>query len=206
MADTTVSTVTFFFDPACPWTWVTSRWLVDAAAQRDVPVRYRPFELSNGAPVEDAPEQYRPAITVSRSFLRTVHALHEAGRDDVVGAWYTAYGTAVWGEQQPPSIDLATSTLVAAGGAEFVESLDDTGLDAAVAKSRVDAQEWSGTDTGSPVTLWEWDGGERGFFGPVIAPKPAGDDADLLWDSVVSALRVPQFFELKAKRTAPPQP
>lgn len=103
-----------------------------------------------------------------------------------------------------PAVRVEQRRADAAGGAEFVESLDDTGLDDAVAQSRVDAQEWSGTDTGSPVTLWEWDGGERGFFGPVLAPKPVGDDADLLWDSVVSALRVPQFFELKAKRTAPP--
>ncbi len=78
--------VTLFFDPACPWTWRTSRWLVHVAARKGVPVGYRPFELSDAAPLDTVPEAYRSAAAASRTFLRVVEKAHGAGADEVTAA------------------------------------------------------------------------------------------------------------------------
>ena len=201
---TAVSRVTFYFDPACPWTWRTSRWLVEAAAARGVPVEYAAFELSAGRPIDQAAPEHQAAAVASRLFLRGLVAAREEGRHGLIASWYTAYGTALWEEGTEPSADLVRRTLTASGGTDLMHTLDDTHLDAAVATSRTDALEWAGDDVGSPVTVWHVAGGHRGFFGPVVAPAPTGSGSDALWDAVVAAAAVPEFFELKSRRTSSP--
>lgn len=199
-----VQTVTFYFDPACPWTWLTSRWLVEAATVRGVPIEYAAFELAAGRPIDALPEEHRASGVASRAFLRAVVAGRRAGRHDLVGRWYTAFGTARWTEGQAPSVELVRSTLAAAGGDELLAALDDTGLDAAVAASREEALRWAGDDVGSPVTVWKLEQAERGFFGPVMAPQATGARSDALWTAVVNAARTPELFELKSRRTRSP--
>jgi len=200
----TPETVTFYFDPACPWTWRTSRWLVHVAERKGVTVEYRPFELSAGGSLDDVPEQYRDSAIASRSFLRGVQAAGADGRHDVIGTWYTAYGTATFDDRSADaSVDLAKRTLEEAGGSDYAAALDDTGLDADVATSREHAVSLAGDNVGSPVIAWPTGDGERGFFGPVVAPTPTGDDADQLWDAVLAMGGLP-FFELKSRRTASP--
>lgn len=199
-----VTAVTFYFDPACPWTWRTSRWLVDVTERAGTPVSYRPFELSNGGSFDDVPEQFRAGAVASRPFLRAVEAAHADGRDDLVGAFYRAYGTKIHDEGVQPSTALVEESLTTAGAEAYLGSLQDMGLNAGMAQARAEAQRFSGEDTGSPVTVLTTADGEHGFFGPVVAPVPAGDDADRLWDVLVTAASLPQFFELKARRTAQP--
>ncbi len=203
-ASADVTAVTFHFDPACPWTWRTSRWLVDVTDRAGTPVSYRAFELSNGGSFDDVPEQFRAGAMASRPFLRAVEAAHADGRDDLIGAFYGAYGSKIHDEGVEPSTALVGESLTAAGAEAYLPSLQDTSLDAAMAQARAAAQRFSGDDTGSPVTVLAGSDGERGFFGPVLAPVPTGDDADRLWDVVVAAATIPQFFELKARRTAQP--
>lgn len=105
----------FFFDPACPWTWRTSRWLVDVTTRRGVPVGYRPFELSNAAPLDTVPEPYRAGAAASRGFLRVVQRAHGDGVDEVTAAIYTAYGAAVHGDGQPPSLALVRAIVTERG-------------------------------------------------------------------------------------------
>src|SRR4051812_1815819 len=199
-----VREVTYHFDPACPWTWRTSRWLVDVAARHDVPIRWRAFDLSGGAPLDQVPEQYRSAMAMSRRFLRAVEAAHAAGDDGVVAAAYTAYGTALHDEHRTPDEQLVDGAFADHGGAAYLPALDDETGDAGVAAARAAAIVLAGDDAGSPVLVLTTDAGERGFFGPVLAPTPTGDDADRLWDAVVGAATVPAFFELKSRRTAQP--
>jgi hypothetical protein len=199
-----VQRVTLYFDPACPWTWRTSRWLAEAAGARDVPVEYAALELSAGQDVKDIPADRRPAAQASRMFLRGVMAAREEGRHDLIGRWYTLFGAARWDRQVEPSADLVRDTLVSAGGDDLFAALDDSALDGPMAESRAEALDWAGDDVGSPVTVWDVGGDRRGFFGPVVAPQPTGADSDGVWTAVTGLAAVPDFFEIKARRTHRP--
>ncbi|MEV5598482.1 hypothetical protein [Streptomyces sp. NPDC052496] len=199
-----VTAVTFHFDPVCPWTWRTAQWLADATGRRGVPLAYRAFDLTDGAPLDELPAARRPAAAGSRCLLRLAEAAHADGRDTLTGAVYAAYGAAVHDGGAEPSPELAERCLAEAGGATYAHVLHDTALDRQVAHARRQAQEFSGEDAGSPVTVLTTARGERGFFGPVVAPPPTGAAADRLWDAVVGAASVPGFFELRARRTAKP--
>ncbi|OKI05081.1 hypothetical protein A6A06_10525 [Streptomyces sp. CB02923] len=199
-----VTAVTFHFDPGCPWTWRTAQWLVDATGQRGIPLAYRAFDLTDGVPLDELPARRRPAAAGSRCLLRLAEAAHADGRDALTGAVYAAYATAVHDGDADPSPEVAERSLADAGGTAYADALHDTALDRPVARARERAQEFSGEDAGSPVTILTAGSGERGFFGPVVAPPPTGADADRLWDALVGAASVPQFFELRARRTAKP--
>ncbi|HEX4219816.1 MAG TPA: hypothetical protein VHZ02_15675 [Acidimicrobiales bacterium] len=201
---TDVTAVTYHFDPACPWTWRTSRWLLDVTGRNGLPLSYRAFELSDGAPLDAVPEQYRAAALASRSLLRVVEAAHARDDDDLIADFYTAYGTAVHDGKGDPSRELIEEALVHAGGQGYLAALDDAGLDDAVAASRRAAQAFAGDDAGSPVIVVSTPDGERGFFGPVLAPTPSGADADRLWQVVTAFAALPQVFEIKRRRDANP--
>ncbi|MFH8343496.1 hypothetical protein [Streptomyces sp. NPDC018045] len=199
-----VTAVTFHFDPVCPWTWRTAQWLVAAVRRRGIPLAYRAFDLSDGVPLDELPAERRPAVAGSRCLLRLAEAAHADGRDTLTGAAYAAYGAAVHDGGAAPSPELAERSLAEAGGATYADVLHDPALDRPVARARAQAQEFSGSNAGSPVTVLTTATGERGFFGPVLAPAPTGPDADRLWDVLAGAASVPQFFELRARRTAKP--
>lgn len=199
-----VQKVTFHFDPACPWTWRTHQWLLDVTSRNQISVEYRSFELSNGAPIDAVPEQYRASAAASREFLRGLEKAHADRRDDIVGEAYTAYGTLLHEQGQSPSSQLVQQAFAEHGGADYVHALSDDSLDAVVAASRARAEEFSGDDTGSPVLILTAGSGDRGFFGPVVAPAPKGADADRLWEAVATAATLQGFFELKARRTTSP--
>lgn len=198
-----VNKVTLHFDPSCPWTWQTSRWLVAAADARGVAVEYAAFELTAGEPIDQLAAERRDTGQASRAFLRGVTAARADGQHDLVGRWYTEFGRSHWDDEREPSIDLVRSTLESVGGHHLVGALDDPGLDEPMAEARRAALEWAGDDAGSPVTVWDLDGRQRGFFGPVVATAPRAS-SDALWDAVVTAATVPELFELKARRTDSP--
>jgi hypothetical protein len=199
-----VTAVAYYFDPACPWTWRTSRWVVDVTGRRGIPLSYRAFELSDGAPLERVPEQYRAGALASRSFLRVVEAAHAGDRDELSAALYTGYGTAVHERKAGPSRELLEEVLIEVGAGDFVDVLDDESVDAVVAASRREAQVFAGDEAGSPVIVLSTPDGQQGFFGPVLAPTPTGPDADLLWEVVTGFAALPQVFELKSRRTNSP--
>jgi len=203
--DVSLSSVTLYFDPSCPFTWRTSRWLRDVAARRGVAVAFGPFEISAGAPLAELAEEWRPRLTQGRRFLRAVQAAATDERYDVVDAAYAAYGKQLHDGRQEPDEAFTEQVWCDAGGEEYVAALDDESLDADVLASRAVATELAGDDIGSPVLVTESASGERrGFFGPVLAPMPTGADADRLFDAVQLMASVPQFFELKTRRTADP--
>ena len=201
---TAITSATFYFDPVCPWTWRTSRWLVDTAQRRGIDVSYRAFDLSDGKPLDELPEQSRAAFASGRRFLRCVAAAGADGRDDLIAGAYSLYGARAFDEGIEPSPDLVEKCWREVGGDAYVEALDDDSWDATLAQSTERARELAGDDAGSPVTVVTTASAERAFFGPVVAPTPTGDSADRLWDLLTSAANAPEFFELKARRTAAP--
>ncbi len=201
---TDVTKVTFYFDPACPWTWRTSRWLVDITQRHGVDLAFRSFELSAGGDLDDAPEKFRAVMTASRSFLRAVEVAHTDGRDDLISAAYGYYGQHVHDEGAEPSLELVEEAWRQVGGESYLPTLRDGSNDEAVVSSRAVAVDLAGDDAGSPVLVFATADLERGFFGPVVAPTPNGVAAERLWEAVTTAVRVPEFFELKTRRTQSP--
>lgn len=200
--------VTFYFDPGCPWTWMTSRWLVAAAQERALAIRWRTFSLGllneDGPlpPFLDTPEMRAKTALAARA-LRVVDAAVTQGDNDAAGRFYTEFGTRFFESGQPPSDEMLDAAVEAADVGDLVRSADDTRLDAAAAESLAEAQRLAGPGIGSPVL--HLDGSERGTFGPIVSPPPAGEEAGRLWDAVVGLEKIGSFYELKRGRTDPPQ-
>ncbi|MGK5684306.1 mycothiol-dependent nitroreductase Rv2466c family protein [Actinoplanes sp. URMC 104] len=188
---------TYFFDPACPFTWKTSRWLVQVAPERDVTVRWRAFSLLilNG---DNIPEQYRGGVTASKRALRLVEALRADHRDDTIAAFYTELGTRVHDNGAALDDALVNQAAQDAGVEDAKAILDDERWDEAVRESHELALRLAGPGIGSPVLHVE--GATRGLHGPIIGDVPARDEALALWDPVVTLMRSDTFFEVKRGR------
>jgi 2-hydroxychromene-2-carboxylate isomerase len=193
-----VMALTFYFDPTCPFTWRTSRWIRDVAARRGEDVRWRLLSLGILNEGQEIPEQYRPVMAWGKGVLRVLAATDQQHGQEAVDRLYTAVGERI----HDRSADKDAATLAAAiAEAGLPESLtaaaDDAGLDAYVRKSHDEAQSRVGTETGSPVTAI---GDGPAFFGPVVTPVPKGDEADRLFEGLRLLSTVPQFSEVKRAR------
>lgn len=188
---------TYYFDPLCPFTWRTSRWLVTVAPERGVDIRWRPFSLAilNGG--GELPEQWRAPAEASQSALRLIAALGAEGRDDTIGRFYTELGTRTHDAGSPLSAEIVRAAAEAAG-IEDTKPLADESLDEAVRASHDEAFASAGPDIGSPVLAIE--GAPRAVHGPIIDTVPPLDEAVAIWDAVVPLARSSTFFELKRGR------
>ena len=188
---------TFYFDPLCPWTWTTSRWLLTVAPVRGVSLRWRAFSLAilnGGTP----PEQYRAPMEASAQALRLVEALAADHRYDDSGRFYTELGAR---SHQTGAVLTADSVLAAAEAAGLPDAkriLDDPAWDEAVRESHESAMTAAGPDIGSPVLVL--DGTERGLHGPILGREPDEAESVRIWDAVVSLLQSSAFFEVKRGR------
>ncbi len=197
--------VSFYFDPACPWTWATSRWLVDVAARQPLDIAWRAFELSDGRSLDDVPEPWRAGAEVSRGFLRIVEAAHAGDGGELIGPLYTAYGSRLHDKGEAPSFALLREAADEVGlPANLLAAADQEQWALAVAAARAEAEAVAGDDIGSPVLVLDRPGLPlTGFFGPVLHPAPTGAEADRLWRLVLDAADSP-LFELKRRRTSSP--
>lgn len=199
--------VTFYFDPGCPWTWLSSRWLMAAAQERDLDIRWRTFSLAllnkgkTPPAFLDTPDM-RAKMALAAQALKVVEAAVVAGDNDGAGRFYTEFGTRFHVKGGEPSTEMLEESAAAAGVTHLVAMIDDPDIEAAVARSLEEAQSLSGPDVGSPVL--HVDGAERGTFGPIVSPSPTGEEAGRLWDAVVALQGIGSFFELKRGRSAPP--
>ncbi|HEX8344954.1 MAG TPA: DsbA family protein [Actinoplanes sp.] len=187
----------FFFDPACPYTWLTSRWLVEVAPARGVTVRWRAFSLAilNAGTI---PQEYAPMMAASGRALRLVEALRADRRHDDAGAFYRELGVRTHEAGAPLSDEIVETAAEAAGIADAKLILDDDAWDEAVRGSHDEAVGSAGPGIGSPVLTL--DGAGRGVHGPVIGAVPGTEEALTIWDSIVPLIRSDTFFELKRGR------
>jgi 2-hydroxychromene-2-carboxylate isomerase len=195
---------TYFFDPLCPFTWRTSRWLVGVAAERDVTIHWRSISLGilNGFEIEtgenDTDNPYRPMMIASFKALRLVEALRAEGRDETIGAFYTELGTRTHEAGAALSDEIVVQAAEAAGIDDPKSFINDNRWDEAVRASHETAMTLAGPDIGSPVL--HVDGAKRGLHGPIIAEVPYGADALQMWDSIVPLMKMETFFEIKRGR------
>lgn len=194
--------IDFYFDPACPWTWLTSRWLVDAAPRRGLTVTWRSMSLLvlNGG---DVPERYAGQVRAAAAAHRLFSALDDAGRNDTIGAVYAAIGGRVHDGGEALSDDVVRAAAEAGGAGGWLAALADERWDASVELSTKRALDLAGPDVGSPVLAH---GSPRvGIFGPIVNPGPRGEEGARLLDLVLAVSATDGFVELKRGRTGGPR-
>lgn len=199
----TEPTVTdFWFDPLCPWAWIASRWLLNAAEVRDIEIRWHIMslaELNSGR--DDLPETYRELMAQAWGPVRVVAAAEQAHGSDVVGPLYTALGTRFHVGAEERDRDTVAKALDDVGlPADLLDAIDSDTYDEAVRTSHYDGMNRVGMDVGTPVIAV----GDVAFFGPVVTPAPTGEAAGTLFDGVVAVAGTPGFFELKRTRDTGP--
>ena len=197
-----ITVIDFYGAPPCPWTWITSRWLVDAAAQRGVAIAWRNCSLTVLNEGNGIPAEYLDAMRVGDQVHRVMTAMRSDDRNDLAGALYTAFGTLMFVEHvRPAEIDVANLALTV-GGLEWADAANDTLWDLHIREETEAAMALAGPDVGSPVLAFG--DPQVAIFGPVVSPAPTGTAAATLLDQVIALATNPTFFELKRGRNAPP--
>ncbi len=203
MADTQdLAQVDFWFDPICPWAWITSRWLLEVAEQRPIQPRWHLMSLSvlnEGKP--DLPDRYREGLSRAWGPVRVCVAAEQKFGSALLGPLYTALGTRFHNEQQPREQSTIEAALADVGlPVELVDAMDSSEYDEALRASHCDGMDRVGYDVGTPVISVNG----ASFFGPVVSPVPRGQAAARLWDGVLLIAGTDGFFELKRSRTRDP--
>jgi protein-disulfide isomerase-like protein with CxxC motif len=205
--DTSTETTqpTIWFDPLCPWAWMSSRWILEAAKVRDFTPRFQVMSLAvlnEGR--DELPAKYREFLEHAWGPVRVAIAAAEHHGDDVLLPLYTALGNRIHVEGRNGVEERA---------AVIAEALEEVGLPATLAAA-AHSEEYDdalrlshkqgislvGEDVGTPVIAV----GDVAFFGPVVTPAPQGEDAGRLWDGVLLVASTPGFYELKRSREKGP--
>jgi len=193
----------FWFDPLCPWAWITSRWMHEVEQVRPVSVNWRVMSLAylNLRPDKEISEEYRARMEQAWGPVRICAAAAKERGDEILGPIYTAIGTKFHNEgrrdetalgEALAEVGLSDSLLGAAASDEFddwIKASHDEGIDLV------------GQEVGTPVIRWK----DFACFGPVVTPIPRGEAAGRLWDGFVLVAGTPGFYELKRSRTERPR-
>ncbi|MGP3936736.1 mycothiol-dependent nitroreductase Rv2466c family protein [Nonomuraea sp. KM88] len=198
--------VDLWFDPSCPFAWVTSRWLIEVAKVRPIEPRWRMMSLHILNEDKDVSDDYRERAARAMGSVRVVAAAAAKHGEQAVGELYTALGTLLHNEGRSKEPERLRETVEAA--------LERAGLDTSLVEA-MHSEEWDptirashdegitlvGQEVGTPIIRL----GANAFFGPVITRILRGEDAGKLWDGVLAVTAYEDFFELKRTRTKRPQ-
>ncbi|MEU0916507.1 DsbA family protein [Streptomyces cyaneofuscatus] len=199
----------FWFDPLCPWAWMTSRWILEVEKVRDIEIRWHVMSLAvlNEDKLDELPEEYRDLLeNKAWGPVRVVIAAQQLHGDEVVGPLYTALGTRFHNNGEGPTREAIVGALKDAGLPEdLVEYADKDTYDTELRASHQEGIDKVGQEVGTPVVAVPGADGEQvAFFGPVVTPAPKGEEAAKLWDGTLLVASIPGFYELKRTRTQGP--
>lgn len=196
--------VRFWVDPICPWCWVTARWVMDIAPERDLEVVWEPISLLQKNDVQPDAKYYEYNAW-TRDLLRVMEAVRAAGFEHRLGDLYREYGARIHHDRErmwDPAVALAA---VGLDPALATAAADDT-WDAELRRRMDEGLALVGNDVGTPIIAFDTDDGRTvGIFGPVVTRVPPLKDALALWDSVTTLAAMPGFWELKRTRTESPE-
>ncbi len=194
------TTLELWFDPLCPWAWMTSRWALEVAKVRDVEVAFHVMSLAVLNEGRELDEGYRALMDRSWGGARVALAVQQQYPEKLAD-FYTALGTRIHPGGEPNSRATHEAALAEVGlPVELAAAGDTDANDEALRAEQVAVTAAVGDEVGTPVIRVNG----MSLFGPVISPAPKGEDAGRLWDGFVNVCSYPDFFELKRTRTVDP--
>ncbi|MCH0541177.1 disulfide bond formation protein DsbA [Streptomyces sp. MUM 203J] len=204
----TRTTADFWFDPTCPWAWMTSRWMLEVGKVRPVDVRWHVMSLSvlNENRHDELPQKYVDLLATAWGPVRVAVAAEQLHGPEVLARLYTAMGTRFHNKGEPVNRETITAALEDADlPAELAAYAEKDTYDTELRASHAEGIGKVGEDVGTPVIAVPGPGGEEvAFFGPVVTPAPRGEAAGRLWDGTLLVASTPGFYEIKRTRTQGP--
>jgi len=204
----------FYFDPVCPWAYITSRWVTEVQEQRGYDVSWKfisLFMINDERGYGEGNKAWRDAHFAGLQALRVASAARAAAGNDAVAAVYTALGKAIHVDKRRPETSGGMKNLVRAVLTEarlnpdWANSADDELHDEVIRFETKTALDATGKDVGTPILIFNPGSPEQAsFFGPVISKIPRGADATRLWDAVVTIATTSGMSELKRSLRAAP--
>jgi hypothetical protein len=209
-ADVTVQTqpqedVQFWFDPLCPWAWITSRWILEVEKVRPVQADWRIMSLAYLNLIqhegEGLSEEYLERMSRAWGPVRVCAAAAQQSGPGILGPLYTAIGTRFHNQGRREDPQTIPEALAEVGlPVSLASAAESTEFDELIKESHNEAFDEVGLDVGTPVLRIRG----RALFGPVITPAPKGEAAGRLWDGLTLVAEADGFFELKRSRDRKP--